>query len=140
MAFSKPIPALVPRGPQELLDGVARHLFTQGKRSTVLDGNKLVTAYRGTGGCKCGIGVIIPDREYRPTMEFQWVTRLVEIVPALRRLIYLSGLMLDLQYTHDWPEHWAGTAAMRSRLTDVARTHNLSDAVPLSLAFAWDRR
>jgi len=38
----------------------------KGKRSTAGGG---ICAYRGEGGCKCGIGLLIPDDKYDPFFE-----------------------------------------------------------------------
>lgn len=53
----------------EQFDKVANHLIKQGKRSLALDGAGWVCAYRGEGGAKCAIGVIIPDELYGEHLE-----------------------------------------------------------------------
>jgi hypothetical protein len=50
---------------QQIFDKVSRHLLKQGTRST----DELQCVYRGPGGLKCAIGVLIPDEAYDPKME-----------------------------------------------------------------------
>jgi len=46
---------------------VAIHLITQAKKSNGVYGE--VCSYRGLDGCKCSIGVLIPDEKYSPLLE-----------------------------------------------------------------------
>jgi hypothetical protein len=56
---------------QEFFDITARHLLTQRTRSTkyATTTESSLCAYRGMGGCKCALGVHIPDKDYDPRME-----------------------------------------------------------------------
>jgi hypothetical protein len=56
----------VPVTPQSIFDRVAAHLLEQGERSFGPDGR---CAYRGENGLKCGVGVLIADEHYSPSLE-----------------------------------------------------------------------
>lgn len=51
---------------QQLFDKIVSGLRAQGEPSVDEDG---MCAYRGTGGCKCAAGQVIPDDDYRPWMD-----------------------------------------------------------------------
>lgn len=53
---------------QEVFGQVAKHLLTQGGRSTATDVGEFC-AYRGDDGCKCAAGCLIGDEEYDPSWE-----------------------------------------------------------------------
>jgi hypothetical protein len=86
---------------QELFSRVRAHLLTQRKRSVGYIESKEVCMYRGTNGTKCAIGVLIPDDEYRVTMEGHTLA-------ASQRVQYAAGIAKDqmnlasrLQQIHD---------------------------------------
>jgi hypothetical protein len=51
---------------QQLFNTVLDHLRAQGRRSIGADGQ---CRYRGNAGCKCAIGILIPDDRYSPELE-----------------------------------------------------------------------
>lgn len=53
---------------QKTFEIVAKHLLQQNARST-RHNKPGFCAYRGEGGYKCAVGVLIPDEEYSPRME-----------------------------------------------------------------------
>jgi len=59
--------------PQEIFDIVAKHLLTQNEKSIIpVQGNCLnpwKCLYHSPDGKKCAIGVLIPDKEYKPAIE-----------------------------------------------------------------------
>ncbi len=75
---------------QHTFETVAEHLITQGRKSYgVNDTDYTVCAYRGWEGCKCGIGILIPDENYNPEVE----TRSVRYMDVVN--------MIDDQYAKD---------------------------------------
>jgi hypothetical protein len=129
---------------QAIFDRVARHLFAQGDRA-IVEGD--VCAYRGEGGMRCAVGVLITDDEYHPRMEGHDAYSLLceargdhdEVLPSrwptLVRLDPFASLLQDLQEVHDDPLVWLGTVAMRDKLRRVATTHRLDADVLEDLSF-----
>jgi hypothetical protein len=90
---------------QELFDTVATHLITQNKQSLSPDG---VCKYRGAGGLKCAIGVLIPDDKYKTWMDCGGnALHLVLETIGLGEHFYLCR---KLQVVHDAtePHEWRG--------------------------------
>lgn len=106
---------------QETFDTVAKHLLTQGERSESSFG----CAYRGDGGLKCAVGVLIPEERYYPDMEGASVSNtpfiLNGVAKLMRRLGHDLALLGELQRVHDEhePDDW------RECLEAVAREHGL---------------
>ena len=61
---------------QEIFDIVKSHLLTQKKAAQIPGGNRC--QYR-LGELKCAVGVLIPDTEYVPEMEFASMSSLTDI-------------------------------------------------------------
>lgn len=89
---------------QETFDTVARHLLTQGEKSTKmekmgkLNGEDVLQpfcAYRGEGGLKCAIGVLIPDDLYDSDFE-------------CRAIYFIQGPVLDAVTPDDIEEYHFG--------------------------------
>lgn len=87
---------------QEIFDTVVTHLRGMPHRS--MDGVK--RAYRGNGGLKCAVGVIIRDEEYSSDMEGWDVFDLYYHGMLPERLIPHVRLLLDLQELHDSYSCW----------------------------------
>ena len=107
--------------PQEIFETVARHLFTQGRRSIRdrEDGYGQICAYRAPDGCQCAVGCLIPDDKYLVSMEGKSVTRLKEYnLPAFFPTNF--GLLGALQGVHDELINWESSRAMRRALLGVA--------------------
>lgn len=92
---------------QETFDTVARHLLTQGQRSTA-GGGAEACRYRGSEGRKCAAGVLIPDAVYVEDMEgFGWQA-VCEMHPQVPQAH--CRLIAELQRIHDtinpldWPD------------------------------------
>ena len=106
---------------QEIFDIVARHLLTQGERSTA---PKLGCAYRDGSGRKCAIGALIPDDLYSRDLEGFRADS-----PCILKAANIDasdGLFaVGLQDVHDkyLPHEW------REKLEGWASTYNLSPAV-----------
>lgn len=120
---------------QEIFDTVARHLLKQGARSITPMGR---CAYRGNGGLRCAVGVLIPDDVYCTAIEDSVVSALDgerlyhDNNAALLQVLIECGiesdayvLLEDLQRVHDHEEveDWS------DELRDVADGHALSPAV-----------
>ncbi|MGO4302227.1 hypothetical protein [Cupriavidus sp. RAF12] len=60
---------------QTLFNTVAKHLMVQGRRAVTENGS--VCMYRAPGGCKCAVGVLVPDDIYDDRMEGKGIPRLI---------------------------------------------------------------
>lgn len=109
---------------------VVRHLFEQGKPALGANGN---CVYRAPDGCKCAVGVRIPDADYRPLMEGVGVSGLLEtawangwaLPPEFEAHLHLFQ---QLQAVHDNSSSWTTTYNMRWALHEVVRIQNLPPA------------
>lgn len=99
---------------QQVYDTVVSHLLQQGERSLRPDG--ATCAYRGEGGLKCAVGVLIKDEFYLPEIEgvvvggdarIELALYLSGVIPSEGRYRYLH-LLGELQGIHDErpPESW----------------------------------
>ena len=81
---------------QETFNTVATHLLKQDERCKP-NGSKTGCAYRNERGLKCAVGILIPDDEYNPSIEGEYVKDL--------KLKCLEGislpLLIELQTIHD---------------------------------------
>lgn len=104
---------------QELFDKVARHLLTQGRKS--VDGNGSLCRYRGCGGLKCAIGVLIPDELYSPELEGNpaWSTAVCRAAGLYEGVRHLAQCLQDVHDERE-PDEW------RRGLLCVAETFGLS--------------
>jgi len=84
---------------QELFDIVFKHLMSQNARSMM--GNGITCAYRGEGGLKCAIGILIPDEDYRKDMEGAAAQNLLVKGACLSRLAVHHELLNKFQRIHD---------------------------------------
>lgn len=109
---------------QELFDKVATHLLTQNKKAKSAAGH---CVYRAPDGRKCAVGCLIPDEEYRPSIEGNGAGFLIRsgLVPSLEALLSHLGLVEQLQFVHDrsYVQDW------RAELHGVARERHLSTSV-----------
>lgn len=116
--------------PQEAFDTVARHLFAQGRLALRDFGGEEGCVYRGDDGCKCAVGILIPDELYDPKMEGHSAAS-DSVGPLFPPSI--NNLLCDLQKAHDdCSRNDDGTfnvAALRDRLSDIAAEHSLSSAI-----------
>lgn len=101
---------------QVLFDTVADHLIAQGRKSMrVNDGGRRLCAYRGDDGCKCAIGVLIPDADYTEAMEGSSIydPRVAAVVRIPNSLLLLANRLQGI-HDHDaveaWPRSLEGTA------------------------------
>ena len=58
---------------QEIFNKVAAHLIKQGRQAKA----NFSCLYRAPDGCKCAIGVLIPDDKYDPRMEEHGIRELI---------------------------------------------------------------
>ena len=86
---------------QEAFTTVVLHLRKQGRPARIGSDCR----YRAPDGCKCAIGVLIPDDQYSPKLEGSNVLALIHL-PALQDLN--PKMLYDLQNTHDLydPKEW----------------------------------
>ena len=132
--------------PQEIYDTVAKHLFTQGKRSGVLwPTGDFRCKYRGPDGTKCAVGVLIPDEVYDPDMEGHSIVGLFDPDATEKGGFELPAwmkenlkLLVALQGAHDFSRYWHSSPQMNARLKQVAQDHGLSAAVLNGLKFEWE--
>jgi hypothetical protein len=97
---------------QEIFDKVATHLLTQNKQA--MNEDDQVCVYRTDGGLKCAVGVLIPDEDYLPLMEGQYLIGGEPHCPELHNFLEKAGLsahiklLHDLQHLHDSnnPDEW----------------------------------
>lgn len=85
---------------QEIFDRVAAHLMQQGRVSQ----RDLSCAYRGAGGARCAVGLLIPDDLYCADMEGSRAGYILATWPKLGDLLDVrqNGNLLDeLQHIHD---------------------------------------
>lgn len=54
---------------QYVFNRVVNHLLTQKQKSNRLIDGESVCAYRGKDGLRCAIGCLIPNRDYRESMD-----------------------------------------------------------------------
>lgn len=115
---------------QQAFNRVAVHLLTQRKRSW--DPEESMCMYRGPGGLKCALGVLIKDEHYRACLEGQGANE-ARVQKALARsgISYSADttvLLSALQSLHDDDDikvnDWA------PELRRIARDYGLStDAI-----------
>lgn len=107
---------------QEIFNKVASHLLKQNAKSEIFKEslnktvyayggeneylNKTVCAYRGENGCKCGIGILIPDEKYNPSLECHTVNN-TNVLEALEDGIdiyeeEMPTFLCRLQEIHDY--------------------------------------
>jgi len=128
---------------QEAFDTVAKHLFEQGRASK----RGVYCAYRGEGGTKCAVGVLIPDELYDEEMDntaYSNPTGIFTVVrkfPELKRIFgrgkaSIIPMLGDLQYLHDSAE-WGrtNTTSLRAALRRIAKDYRLSPAILETLSF-----
>lgn len=96
---------------QEAFETMVRHLRRQGKRSANANGTCL---YRGPDGLRCAVGCLIPDDQYKRSLEGKAAEFITKNVPALR---HIGGWLLsEMQSVHDefdpwqWEEGFKGVA------------------------------
>lgn len=125
---------------QIAFDTVAKHLFTQGEKSTTLLASGAIgCAYRGENNTKCAIGALIPDSLYEAVFdgENKTITSLLAEHPAIRQ--YFEGvssqLLADLQWCHDSDSSWFSTGVMRERLREHASIYGIDTSILETLSF-----
>lgn len=115
---------------QEILETVGKHLLTQNRKcmSENIDG---LCMYRGPHGCKCGIGILIPDNLYARYAKVMLLEgRRVDTMPELFLDAILptdmprnvgEDFLMELQEVHDMrnPDEW------QEELTYVGGRFNL---------------
>lgn len=93
---------MIPYTKQTAFDTSARHLLTQNKKAKL---SAIACAYRGEDGTKCGIGCLIPDDRYLPSMEGKTVMDLM-LWGKVNDLFEdpdhnIMFFLTDLQHVHD---------------------------------------
>lgn len=115
------------RTQQELYDIVVAHLRKQHAKSQSPD--KKICMYRGEGGLKCAVGVLIPDEIYNHAMEFSLHTLTFykgDLLPDNLRLEFAThfDLLSTLQEVHDKVEidNWEKKFKTTAKLLDLQYT------------------
>ena len=135
--------------PQEIYDTVAKHLFTQGRRSGDDRPQRggFQCRYRGAEGTKCAVGAVMPDEAYDPDMEGHSIVGLFDPDATAEGGFKLPTwmkenlkLLVSLQDAHDYSWYWHSTQLMKDRLLQVALDYKLSAAVLGDLKFNWDAK
>lgn len=123
--------------PQQLLEETVTHLFKQGKRSVgFVKTYNIICAYRGKAGCKCAIGIHIPDEDYKETFEEHSVYTLPpDLVYKLFPHIDLHFLRY-LQQLHDEANNWISTETMRAAVIKFADDFVLDATFVNNLSFS----
>lgn len=119
---------------QQTFDIVAKHLLTQGRRATNLDGH--ICMYRAPNGDKCAAGCLIPDEQYVLSLEGQTVYGHT-MYDLLRDLGHDITLVKVLQRVHDCGDHGPVEEIVPSwprLLRELAGRLGLSSAVVDELA------
>jgi hypothetical protein len=108
---------------QEIFDRVWTHFVVEGNPRSI---NDCGCAYRGHGGAKCAVGVLIPDEEYAPSFEGLSVESFFinpDCPPSIAAMKEHVGLLGALQGAHDS----AGSpAALSVRLRGVAARYSIA--------------
>lgn len=112
---------------QEILDAVILHARKQGRkaqvpRSSCKDDDDLLCVYRSPDGCKCFMGVLIEDKEYRHYWERMDIMMVLDdnrcpqslisrLDPTSNR-VFLPELqnIHDMSYVHQWEEKFKALA------------------------------
>ena len=119
---------------QAIFDQSVAGLSRQGRPSQAMIEGRVACAYRGTGGRRCAVGLVITDAEYHPRMEGLKIIQVSLDGLLPRRLTRFLPLLEDLQAAHDgWPQH--GRAWFKRRLEAIAAFRKL-DRSALDHAFA----
>lgn len=111
---------------QEAFDTMVKHLHKQNwVRSVLYSG----CAYRGNQGRKCAVGCLIPDDEYKSSLEGQSAGLAAMSCPSLSK-ISLS-LLKDMQRFHDCTlaMNNASKESFREGLLWIAKDHKLDTKV-----------
>lgn len=118
---------------QDLFDTVSDHLLKQKRKSKLApedvneDDNGTGCAYRGEGGLKCAVGILIDDNVYETRLENLGVGN-SEVLHALRASGWgvakgskAEKLLSDLQVIHDtaFVKNW------KEELTELAEKNKL---------------
>lgn len=126
---------------QEIFDTVATHLLKQGRRAVNPDIPEMCH-YRGAGGTKCAVGVLIPDEAYEPMMEGRTIVGLLSQrdfkIP--RWMCNNEALLIELQNAHDVKHNWESSTTMKAALSAVAKESSLTSDVLEELAFPWESK
>lgn len=113
---------------QETFDRVVGFLVKQGKKSYNPESAPAspTCMYRSPTGMKCAVGVLIPDKKYKPEIEGKYVgaKEVLELVP--QRHARNRSLLIDLQDAHDKCPRVAFVRGFKSRAKKVAKEHNLA--------------
>jgi hypothetical protein len=102
------------RSPQELFDLSVSSLRAQGQKSYIGTDLEYSCRYRGENDCKCAIGWLILDQEYKSEMEGLLIKDIFRYLNDERKNEFDKNLLLltNLQNTHDrypipsWEKQW----------------------------------
>lgn len=114
---------LVTENAQEIVNIVWEHFVINNNPRSVLPRVPAylpgkIPAYRGENGAKCAAGLLIPDEEYRPSMERHAISHYIKDKP-----LEVYDTLCELQLWHD--AHWGLTprdeaiALLERTITDL---------------------
>ena len=81
---------------QEAFETMVRHLRRQGEKSVNAKGS---CVYRGPKALRCAVGCLIPDDQYKRSLEGKGASCIANKVPALSDIG--PGLLSEMQLVHD---------------------------------------
>jgi len=103
---------------QEAFDKVWDHFIVKRRARSVIGtaGRNETCRYRGRGGSKCAVGVLIPDEQYSSALEETDVRNIMQEVPAVSNLDW--AFLNELQNCHDFYETRADMKAAFRKLAE----------------------
>jgi len=90
---------------EEAYNTVKAHLEAGGKQSRRED-LRSQCAYRGAGGAKCFVGLMIPDDQYSEQFENGWSASFMVRNKIIKGSPVFGVALVDLQDLHDNPNCW----------------------------------
>jgi hypothetical protein len=120
---------------QTIFNRAVTGLVKQGQQAMDTSGN---CQYRGYGGTKCALGLLIPDKHYNPNAEGTMVVKGDDTKDAVYYMCKASGINLDfeptrnlvadLQEMHDYYMSGSDDFAtyVKHKSAELAAKHNLT--------------
>ncbi|MCH7759842.1 hypothetical protein IIA15_00350 [candidate division TA06 bacterium] len=112
---------------QETFNKIRDHLLKQNYKSKAVFQDSVLCAFRDGNGRSCAIGCLIPDKKYRPELEYSVVhdrkiMDILETVIEMGKSLTAINFLEDCQDIHDKhdPCDW------QDELGNVALAYNLA--------------
>ena len=119
---------------QDVFDYIVFALIQQGKPSLRPGG----CAYRGKDGCRCAVGHLIADADYRPRFEGKNTMNILADIPSLEDWVTRgeerAELLIEIQGAHDFatadgPSGPSWLSGFRQRAREVAKRLGLDASI-----------